>query len=75
MDGNTIWNNLLNGWGLGLAGVGFVIIIVAHFLGKNSSLGKTIGFAAIWAVLLAILFNIETLLSFGESVWGMFRGA
>lgn len=75
MDGNSIWDSLVSGWGLLLAGVGFVVIIGRHFLGSSSSVGKTVGFCALWAVILAILFNIESLRTLGDSIWSNLTGA
>lgn len=74
MNGNDIWNSLVSNWGLLLVGIGFVIIIGKHFLSDGSSIMKSLGLAAVWAVLCAIMYNVESLRNFGDGIWTSLTG-
>lgn len=74
MSGNQIWENFLSDWGVLIVAIGFIIIVGRHFLSQKSSLGSTLGFAFVWAVLMAIMYNVESLRNFGDSIWSMISG-
>lgn len=73
-DGNTIMNNAVEGWGLFIIFVAVVVIFVTQFIGKNANITRGLGMLAVVALVGALIFNIERVKSFGESIMNLIFG-
>lgn len=73
-DGNSIMNNAISGWGLFIIFIAVVVIFATQFIGKNANIMRGLGMLIVVAVVGALIFNIDRVKSFGESIVNMFLG-